>query len=155
MGEFRKQWTWPAGLGDRVYAMVRSWSNGYNTRGKIFKSRAAASARFGMELPDTEVQVRMHELSFTYPELKWLSNILDTEDNATTQSVVFAKALKIFESKQEAGRAPAGVALPFELAFTEDEVNYIRKLLECIGIRRQPTPSERAQQQEDVKKADW
>ena len=155
MGEFRKQWTWPAGLADKVYTQVRKWDNQYNNTGRVFKSRAIANARYGMELPDTKVLVRMHELTFTYSEIKWLSELLNTEDSKTSQAAIFAKAVKIFEEKQSSGRVVAGMALPFEMALTHDEVTYIRMLLECIGVYRRATPSEKVEQAKDVTKADW
>ena len=154
MGKFRKQWTWPHGLADKVYLSIIRWDNAYDN-GRIAKSRLAANARYGMELPDTIVEIRMHDITFTYSELKWLNSIIQTEDTETTQAVIFSRALTMFEEKQSSGRVAAGMALPFELAFTHDEVKYIRMLLECIGKYRRPTPSERAQQAKDVAKADW
>lgn len=155
MAEFRKQWTWPHGLAQKVYTMIRKWDNQYDNTGRIYKARAAANARYGMDLPDTEVLVRMHELTFTYSEIKWLASTLNTEDELTTQAVIFTKAVEVFEKKQEEGRVAAGMALPFEMAMTHDEVKYIRMLLECIGLYRKPTPSERAQQAKDVAKGEW
>ena len=155
MADFRKNWTWPAGLADKVYLMIRKWDNQYDNTGKIFKSRAIASARYGMDLPDTKVLVRMHELTFTYSEMLWLSSILNIEDNHTSQAAIFAKAVEVFEEKQRTGRVVAGMALPFELALTHDEVKYIRMLLECIGKFRRLTPSEKAAQAKDVAKGGW
>ena len=155
MAEFRKQWTWPHGLAEKVYVMIRKWDHQYNNTGRIFKSRVLANARYGMDLPDTKVLVRMHELTFTYSEIKWLASILNTEDETTSQAVIFNKAVAVFEQKQEAGRVAAGMALPFEMAMTHDEVKYIRMLLECIGMYRKPTPSERAERAKGVSKGDW
>jgi hypothetical protein len=155
MGAFRKQWTWPVGLADKVYTQIRKWDNQYNNTGRIFKSRAIANARYGMDVPDTKVLVRMHELTFTYSEIKWLAGILHTEDPGTSQAVIFAKAQEVFEEKQSSGRVVAGMALPFEMALTHDEVKYIRMLLECIGLYRKPTPSEKVEQAKGVAKADW
>ena len=155
MTEFRKQWTWPHGLGDKVYYMIRKWDNQYNNTGRIFKARAAANARYGMELPDTIVEVRMHELTFTYSEIRWLNSILQTEDKNTRQAVIIARAVELFEKKQNEGRAAPGMALPFDMAFTHDEVKYIRKLLECIGLYLRPTPSEKIMQKKDIAKANW
>ena len=155
MGEFRKQWTWPTGLADKVYIQIRKWDNQYNNTGRIFKSQLIANSRYGMDVPDTKVLVRMHELTFTYSEIKWLSSILNIEDKSTSQAVIFSKAVEVFEEKQSSGRVVAGMALPFELAFTHDEVKYVRMLLECIGLYRRPTPSEKVEQAKSVTKADW
>lgn len=154
MGDFTKTWTWPRGLADKVYMTILRWDRTYD-KGRIAKSRIAASARYGMELPDTVVEARVHDLTFTYSELKWLSDILNIEDVETTQAVIFTKAVQLFEDKQKAGRVSAGMALPLEIAFTHDEVKYVRMLLECIGKYRKPTPSERKRRAEDVAKADW
>ena len=154
MGEFTKNWTWPRGLADKVFISIIRWDHGYDN-GRIAKSRIAANSRYGMELPDTVVEARMHDLTFTYSEVRWLSDTLSLEDPNTTQAAIFRKVVKVFEEKQQAGRVAAGMALPFELVFTHDEVKYVRMLLECIGRYRKPTPSERAQRAKDVAKADW
>lgn len=157
MKEFTKQWTWPHGLADKVYLMILRWDRGYDN-GRIAKSRIAANARYGMELPDTVVEARIHDVTFTYSELKWLSGILSLESKGygeNNQTKIFKRALAIFEEKQQSGRVMAGMALPFELAFTHDEVKYVLMLLQCIGKYRKPTPSEREQRAKDVANPDW
>ena len=159
MAEFRKQWTWPTGLAEKVYLQIRKWDNQYNNTGRIFKARAIASARYGMDVPDTQVLVRMHELTFTYSEILWLTSILKIENEGynetNSQLAIFSKAVEVFKQKQRDGRVVAGMALPFEMALTHDEVKYIRMLLESIGIRRRPTPSEMAEQAKGVARGDW
>jgi hypothetical protein len=157
MGVFRKQWTWPRGLADKVYLSMIRWNHGYD-KGRVAKARVAANARYGMELPDTIIEARIHDITFTYSELKWLSGILCLEAEGygeNNQTKIFKRALEIFEEKQQSGRVVAGMALPFALAFTHDEVKYVCMLLECIGKWRKPTPSERARRSQDVAKADW
>ena len=151
----KKNWTWPYGLADQVYQKIRAWHNTYHSRGRIHKAMRVPHERFGEEMPKTKVLMRVHTLQFNYNQLKWLSGILQLEDPDTTQAHILAKTLEIFEEKQQTGRATPGISLPFDLALTEDEVNYIRKLLECIGVWRRPTPSELEAAGEDVAKGDW
>lgn len=151
MKEFRKQWSWPTGLADKMYYIIRKWDNQYERTGRIYKSRRVPHERYGEEMPETEIIMRIHTLAFTYPELKWLNSILQTEDENTTQARIFAEAQKVFEQKQEKGMAPPGFSLSFDLALTRDEVAYLRMLLECIGKYRKPTPSEREGQAKQAK----
>ena len=152
--QVRKQWSWPYGLAEKVYLKVLHWSKNYHNFGMIHKSKRIPHERFGEEMPETLIEMRVHTLTFTHSEIKWLSNILQTEDKDTTQARIFVKAFERFEDMQQKGRAPAGIQLPFDLALTPDEVKYIHMLLDCIrpspGIKL--TPSERKLKAEAEKK---
>ena len=151
----KKQWSWPLGLANTVYFKIRKWFNQYENSGVIHKSKRVPHERFGMDIPETKIIMRLHTVAFTYPEIKWLCQILQTEDPNTTQCKIFDKCKELFEQMQESGRVAAGVQYPFERAMTKDEVGYVKMLLECIGIYRRPTPSERRAAGEQIEEGNW
>lgn len=149
----RKQWSWPQGMAFSVYQRITKWFNHYDD-GQIHKSKRIPSERFGLEIPDTKVLLRVHTISFRYNEVKWLKDMLVLEDPNTSQSKVFEILTKKFEDQQDAGRTAPGAELPFQVALTKDEVGYIKILLDCLFYKK-PTPSERKLAGEDIASGNW
>ena len=152
----RKEWVWPRAMALSVYNRIRKWYNQYDMSGMIHKSRRIPHGRYGLNLPETEVLVRIHKIEFRYPELKWLTDMIRLEDDQTTQAIIFEKALAQLQEAQNSGRIAIGTAYSMEYALTKDEVGWIMKLLECIGIYpERPTPSEIKADKQATKDGDW
>ena len=147
-----KGFTFPRGLGELVLGKVLRWENGYNN-GVPVDVRKVPHPTI-QDLMETHILRTRHTIPFKYNELKWLAGTLKLEDSKTTQTEIFAQAVKKHEDLQAIGRAKIGVEWNHEFALTRDEVSYISLLLQRIRIGR-ATPSEVKEEKEKIEKADW
>ena len=129
----------------------------FQDEGEIHRSRAIPDSRFGMEIPRTEVSIRIHDVNMRYGEIKWLSDTLNLEDPNTKQAIIFSKAVEKMESAQMRGQYAVGTEMQFSFGLTKDELGYVYKLVETIGFARDHklTPSEQKLKDEGIARGDW
>lgn len=150
------QFTWPAGLGDRVMHRVKAWMTLYDKKeaGAIpVNPRKVVPPGFDEDQAFAFTNRFKHEIGFRLNEIRWLKDMLNEEDETTSVAQAIMKAYNNHVAYVQKHPEYTDEYKQW-YDFTYPEVRYLFQLLNRIKMGM-PTFAQEKKTKEDLAKGEW